>query len=124
VYMKRSLAVPQLAVFDTPDPDSSCSQRFITTQPTQALVMLNSAFLNDQSRVFAESVAKDAGPEPAARVTLALRRAVQRPPAAGEVARGVRFLAEVQDKDKLPPAEALRRFCLVMLNLNEAVFVD
>jgi mono/diheme cytochrome c family protein len=124
VFVKRSLAVPQLAVFDTPDPDSPCPARFTTTQPTQALVMINSAFINDQARLYAESVAKEAGAEPAAQVTLALRRAVQRPPTATEIERGVRFLAEVQAKDKVNAAEALRRYCLVMLNLNEAVFID
>jgi len=123
VYIKRSLGVPQLVVFDAPDPDSQCPVRFSTTQPTQALVMLNSRFLNEQARVFAEGVAQEAG-EPKAQVALALRRAAQRTPTATEIDRGVKFLSEVQKLDGVPANEALRRFCLVMLNLNEVVYVD
>ena len=53
IHTKRSLAVPFLNAFDAADPDSSCPVRFTTTQPTQALAMLNSDFLNDQAKVFA-----------------------------------------------------------------------
>ena len=36
VYIKRSLALPLLASFDSPEPDSPCPVRFSTTQPSQA----------------------------------------------------------------------------------------
>jgi hypothetical protein len=124
VFMKRSLALPMLAVYDAPDPDAPCPVRFTTTQPTQALAMLNSEFLNQQAKVFAESVLKEAGEDPASRVRLVLRRVTQRSPTPAEIDRGVRFLAAVQAEDKLPAAEALRRFCLLALNLNEFVSVD
>jgi mono/diheme cytochrome c family protein len=124
VFVKRSLAVPMLAVFDAPDPDAPCPVRFTTTQPTQALGMLNSTFMNEQAKVFAESVAKQAGDDPAAQVRLVLRRVTQRPATAAEVERGVRFMARMRDSKKLPAAEALRRFCLLALNLNEFVYLD
>ncbi|HEY1379650.1 MAG TPA: PSD1 and planctomycete cytochrome C domain-containing protein [Gemmataceae bacterium] len=124
VFVKRSLAVPLLAAFDAPDPDAPCPVRFTTTQPTQALGMLNSEFVNQQAKVFAESVAKEAGDDPAVRVRLALRRVTQRTPTRTEVDRGVRFIGALQGEDKLPADEALRRFCLLALNLNEFVFVD
>jgi hypothetical protein len=122
VFVKRSLAVPLLAVFDAPDPDSPCPVRFTTTQPTQALGMLNSDFMNQQAKVFAESV-KSAGDD-AARVRLVLRRVTQRAPTEAEVQRGVKFIAALQADDKLSADEALRRFCLLALNLNEFVYVD
>jgi mono/diheme cytochrome c family protein len=124
VFVKRSLAVPTLAVFDAPDPDAPCPVRFTTTQPTQALGMLNSSFINDQANLFAESVVKVAGDNPAAAVRLALRRVTQRTPTPAEVDRGVRFIAEMREHDKLSALEAQRRFCLLALNLNEFVFVD
>ncbi len=124
VFVKRSLTVPLLAVFDVPDPDAPCPVRFTTTQPTQALGMLNSAFLNEQAGVFAASLRQEAGEDVAAQVRLALRRVTQRAPTAAEVERGVRFIAALRDEDKLAPAEALRRFCLLALNLNEFVYID
>jgi hypothetical protein len=124
IYSKRSLPVPFLAVFDAADPDGSCPARFVTTQPTQALTMLNSEFLNDQARVFAADVRARAGDDPAAQVRLALWRATQREPLDKEIARGVSFLASARDKHNLSPADALRSFCLLALNLNEFMYLD
>jgi mono/diheme cytochrome c family protein len=124
VHVKRSLILPVHAAFDAADPDSSCPVRFTTTQPTQALAMLNGAFLHDQAAIFADAVLAQAGTDPAAQVRLTLRRATQRHPSAGEVERGVAFLARLRNVHRLPPAEALGRFCLLALNLNEFVYVD
>jgi Protein of unknown function (DUF1549)/Protein of unknown function (DUF1553)/Planctomycete cytochrome C len=124
VHIKRSLAVPLLAVFDSPDPDTPCPVRFNTTQPTQALGMLNGTFINGQAKVFADSVRQEAGPSDQAEVLLVLRRVLQRTPTQTEIDRGIRFLGELRDKDKLSADEALRRFCLLALNLNEFIYLD
>jgi hypothetical protein len=123
VKVKRSLAVPVLAAFDPADVDATCPVRFTTTQPAQALALLNGAFVREQARVFADDLRRLAGTD-AAQVRLALWRVFQRPPTRAEVDRGVRFLAEARQKDGLSTAEALRRFCLLVLNLNEFVYVD
>jgi hypothetical protein len=124
VFVKRSLAVPMLAVFDAPDPDAPCPVRFTTTQPTQALGMLNSEFVNRQAKVFADAVAKDAGGDAATQVRSVFRRVTQRKPTDAEVERGVKFMAALQSEEKLSADEALRRFCVLALNLNEFVTVD
>ena len=49
VHIKRSLAVPLLSAFDAADPDSPCPVRFATTQPAQALALINSTFANEES---------------------------------------------------------------------------
>jgi hypothetical protein len=123
IHVKRSLAVPILAAFDAADTDGSCPVRFSTTQPTQALAMLNSDFLNEQAARFAKDLHLKAGDEPAAQVKMALQRVLQREPSAKEVERGVTFLATMRAK-KLAAEEALRAFCLVALNLNEFVYLD
>jgi mono/diheme cytochrome c family protein len=124
VHVKRSLTLPLHAAFDAADPDATCPARFTTTVPTQALAMLNGEFLHEQARVFADDVRRRAGDDPAAQVRLTLRRVVQRDPTAREVERGVAFLARLRGAHKLPPGEALARYCLLALNLNEFVYVD
>jgi Protein of unknown function (DUF1549)/Protein of unknown function (DUF1553)/Planctomycete cytochrome C len=124
VFIKRSLAVPLLAVFDSPDPDAPCPVRFTTTQPTQALGMINSEFVNQQAKLFADAVTKEAGNDVAAKVWLILRRVTQRSPTNAEIERGVKFIATSQNEDQLSADEALRRFCLLALNLNEFVMID
>jgi hypothetical protein len=124
IHIKRSLPVPILAAFDAPDPDVTCPVRFATTQPTQALTLLNSAFLNEEAGVFADSLRREAGENAAARVTLALRRTMQRDPTDADVDRGVELMRGLQQDHRLSADEALRYFCLVALNLNEFVYLD
>ena len=52
---------PLLTAFDFPDVDSSCEERFKTTQPGQALAMINGEFLNEQASKLAARVATEAG---------------------------------------------------------------
>jgi hypothetical protein len=124
IHLKRTLSVPILASFDAADTDVSCPVRFATTQPTQALGMINSKFLNDQAKVFAAFAQKQAGGDPAAQVKLVLRRTLQREPTAKEADRGVRFLQTMRTEHHLDDAGALRCFCLLALNLNEFMYLD
>jgi mono/diheme cytochrome c family protein len=124
VHVKRSLALPILASFDSPDPDAPCPVRFTTTQPTQALGMLNSEFLNLQAAVFAKTTLAKAGSDPAAQVRFILQRVLQRTPTETEITRGVTFLAAAQNSEKASAEESLRRFCLLALNLNEFIYLE
>lgn len=123
VHVKRSLALPILSAFDAADTDGSCPVRFTTTQPTQALGMLNGQFVNEQAGVFAAHVRKKAE-APEAQVRLIVQRVTQREPTAREIERGVKFLERMAAEPGSKPEEALRRFCLLALNLNEFVYVD
>ena len=124
IHVKRSVSVPLLASFDMSDTDFACPVRFATTQPTQALGMLNSAFLNEQAQVFADFVTKQAGTDPAKQVRTALWRVLQREPTTKEILRGVAFMQTMQTKHRVTKPEALRQFCLIALNLDEFVYLD
>ena len=124
VFVKRSLAVPMIASFDGPETDYSCPVRFATTQPTQALGTLNSAFINQQSKVFADYLRKYAGEDTVADVRLALWRTLQREPTQREVDRGLRLMSNLEQKYNLSRELALVRFCTVALNLNEFLYLD
>lgn len=124
VHIKRSLAVPLLASFDAADTDFSCPVRFATTQPTQALGMLNSAFVNAQAKQFADYLYKNAGTDRTGQIRFGLWRVLQREPTAHEVARGVRFLTTATLKYGYSPQQALRLYCVILLNLNEFIYLD
>lgn len=124
VHVKRSLALPILAAFDAPDPDGPCPVRFTTTQPTQALGMINSRFLAQQARLFARLTIDNVGDKPAEQVAFVLRRVTQREPTAAEIDRGIKFLSAAESEQMVARDEALRQFCLLALNLNEFVYLE
>lgn len=124
VHIKRSLTVPLLAAFDVADSDSPCPVRFATTQPTQALSMLNSVFLNEQAAIFANKVSEQSGPEAAKFVAGVLQQTLQRTPTAPEIDRGVKLIADLQQEHRLSDADARKYYCLMALNLNEFIYLD
>jgi hypothetical protein len=128
IHVKRSLLTPILADFDLADPDSSCPVRFTTTQPTQALGMMNGDFLHAQARVFAERVRRDAGGTNADQTAAMVRRAIEvalvRKATDAEVERGVALIDELEAKDGVGPGRALELYCLMILNLNEFAYLD
>jgi mono/diheme cytochrome c family protein len=132
--VKRSLVVPLLADFDVADTDTSCPVRFVTTQPTQALGMMNGSFLHAQARVFAERVRKevrarqtqavDADSETAALVRRAVEIALVRPAEAAEISDGVALIDRLETTNGVGPSRAFELYCLMLLNLNEFAYLD
>jgi hypothetical protein len=86
VYRKRGMAFPMFEVFDMPDPNFSAGRRSISTVPTQALTLINNAFVLKQAQMFADRVKKEAGDDPVKQIQLAYRIALGRPPDGTELA--------------------------------------
>ena len=124
VHVKRSLRVPLLESFDAAETDKSCPVRFVTTLPTQALGMLNSAFLNEEAEKFARRLRQETGDDVRKQVALGLKLVTCREPSEKDVLRGVELIESLVKKDGANPDVALRYFCLVALNLNEFVYLD
>jgi hypothetical protein len=124
IFLKRSLVTPIIASFDGAETDFSCAARFSTTQPTQALGMMNSAFVNDQAKIFAEYLKKHAGAQTNKQVELALWRVMQRQPTPVEVARGVKLIDTLHQEHGMDADRSLAAFCTVALNLNEFLYLD
>lgn len=124
IHTKRSLPVPLLAAFDAADPDATCPVRFATTQPAQSLAMINSLFLHQQAAALAGSLGQDAGARGAEHVRTVLHRIFQRTPNSEEIDRGLRMIERLTERHGLDPAEAVKHFCLMALNLNEFVYLD
>jgi len=121
---KRSLVLPILQSFDVAEPDFSCPVRFNTTQPTQALGMLNSEFVNIEAQRMAENILQSVDvsdlDEQAAEV---LRRTSQREPQAEEISLGVRFIQRMRGEQGMDPQQSLAKFCLLGMNLNEFIYI-
>ncbi len=80
IHVKRSLITPILESFDLAETDRSTPARFSTVQPTQALGMLNSDFLNRQAEVLAARLREEAGDDLHKQVRLALSLVASRTP--------------------------------------------
>ena len=124
IHAKRSLPDPLLESFDMADMDLTCPVRFVTTQPTQALGMLNSDFVSEQAERLAELLKKHAGDSLEAQVRFALQRATQRPASDQDIQRGLALIESLQNDSGMNQDRARHYFCLLVLNLNEFLYLD
>jgi hypothetical protein len=124
IHIKRSLPVPILASFDAADTDFTCPVRFASTQPTQALGLINGAFANEQARRFAARARSEGGSSQEERVRFLLERVTQRRATAAEVERGMRLIEDLSTEHGQTEGQALETFALAALNLNEFLYLD
>ena len=123
IHVKRSLRVPLLEAFDSADTDFTCPVRFNTAQPSQALALLNSEFVNQEARQFAKMVfANHDSPEK--QVAEILNRILQRKPTEEDVRQGIALMDSLVDEEEVSVQKALELFCLTAFNLNEFVFLE
>lgn len=85
-FLKRSVRIPMLDAFDFPTTDRPVDRRVSTTVAPQALTLLNSEFLQEQSISLADRLQREAGDDPEAQVRLAYRLALARESTDEEVA--------------------------------------
>src|SRR5690606_39118111 len=112
-----------LADFDQAATDTSCAVRFTTTVPTQALSMLNSAFVNRQAESFAARM-REQHDDLRGRIAAGLTLALHRPARSDELNHLVAFYDTLRDDAGLTPDRALDRVALLILNLNEFIYLD
>jgi len=120
IYLKRTLMVPFFEAFDYTNTAESVGTRPITTVAPQALLLLNSEFANEQAAALAERVRRDAGSDPTKEIDRLFRLALGRSPTAKESTIAARLVG----RPGAQGADRLRSLCLVVLNLNEFVYVD
>lgn len=111
---KRTVRLPMLANFDQPDTMSSCAFRPVSTHALQALTMINSDFMAEQSAAFAKRVETEAGAAPAARVSRAYSLALGRAPRVAERTMAADFFAK---------GGTLQEFCLALMNRHEFIYI-
>lgn len=124
IHVKRSLQVPLLTAFDFPDSDISCEARFLTTQPGQALTMLNSDWMQEQADHLLARVQREVGPELPAQAQRCLELTQCRTADQADVDELLDLVERLRKKHKLSDDEARHAMCLVALNLNEFLYID
>ena len=113
VYRKRGLAFPMFQVFDLPEQNITSAARYVSTVPTQALTLLNDAFVLRHAQLFADRVKKEAGDDPVREIDLAYRIALTRPPSPTELAVALDAIKQ----------QSLVDLTHVLLNVNEFVYI-
>jgi len=131
VQVRRSLPLGMLETFDGPTLTPNCDIRHTSTVALQALMLMNSRFVHEQAKFFAERVRKDAGAEPGAQVALAWKLAYAVEPTAREVEQSIGFLANqaalartTKSAPGDPQVVALTQFCQALLSSNRFLYVD
>jgi hypothetical protein len=136
VFVKRSVQLPVLEVFDCPDTTTPQPARSQTVIATQALALLNNPFTRLMAERFADRVVQEAGEGRDDRLGQAYHLALSRPPSPEETRMGRWFLAEQvrfhllrgdghQAKtDAEAERAALADFCHVLFNLNEFLYLE
>jgi len=105
VWWQRTFLHPSLLAFDAPSREEACTDRPRSNIPQQALVLLNDPTYVEAARAFAVRTLAEAGDDDR-RLTWAWRRALQRAPAAAELATLRQVLAERRKTYQADPAAA------------------
>ncbi|MEE3372981.1 MAG: PSD1 and planctomycete cytochrome C domain-containing protein [Planctomycetota bacterium] len=132
IYVKRTLTVPLMDSFDQPNPDKPDPGRATTTIAPQALILLNSRFTDIQSTRMAGRLRRDAGADRRHQIEHAYRLTLGRNPTAAEQEISQAFLdrqrqgfRSLSGESELTAGKvALARFCRLLMNLNEFVYID
>ncbi|MBL8204014.1 MAG: DUF1553 domain-containing protein, partial [Blastocatellia bacterium] len=139
---KRNVKLPMLVAFDTPDLMSVCGARNVSVHSLQALTMMNSDFMQEQSKALAARLFREAASE-RQRIRRLYELTLGRAPRADEYKTTQAFLQEhltilrerkvqggillvVPDLPKTIDeitAAAWVDLCLATLNLNEFVYL-
>jgi hypothetical protein len=132
VFVKRNNRPPLLENFDSPSTLASCGERSTSTHAGQALSMMNSAFLQEQSLILARRL--DDSQDRAEAIREIYQLALSRPPTRQELRLGGQYLAEqerliAEEHRQYVPGEdhallALAEYCQVILNLDEFLYIE
>jgi mono/diheme cytochrome c family protein len=121
-----------LEVFDFPEVVINCTRRVNSTTPLQSLALINSKFMLEQGRYFAERVAASVGKQAPAekKVAVTFMLAFGRAPTRSEAKACrdyLRVQAEVYLRSKSSPEQAAQRalagLCSVLLASNEFLYI-
>jgi hypothetical protein len=91
-FIDRALVPNDFRVFDFPNPEIHSAQRYLTTTPQQAMMMMNSPFVIEQAKTLIARAEIAAEKNPRRKIQQLYRLVHGRRPAAEEIALALRYL--------------------------------
>ena len=126
----RSAIFDYLTAFDFGDPSAMSGQRDRTTVAPQALFLMNSKLVAQESESLARTLLAQPGDD-SGRITAAFERFYSRPPAESETASSLEFIAAYEKSlsDRSTASDQLRSmawkaFCRALMSTNEFLYVN
>ena len=126
----RNALYDMFQVFDVGDPSAAMPHRAATTVAPQALYVMNSPIVIEQTRAFAENLLKLPGTD-TDRLTAAYRKALDRAPSQQEIIRATGYLtnyaarlAPVEPDAAKRKLKAMQSFCQILFASNEFLYLD
>jgi uncharacterized protein DUF1553 len=113
-FKPRSQQDGTFGAFDCPDAGQAAAKRTASTTPLQALNLMNSPFVVEQSRFFAERIQREAGDDPQAQAHRAFVLSFGRAPTDDERPTAVALIKE----------HGLAALCRALFNANEFIYVN
>lgn len=129
VAVRRNFMSPMKLAFDAPVPLSTTGRRNRSNVPAQALIMMNSPFVNQQAKVWAERLTKKKQTIQA-RVETIYLEGLGRPPLESEIDKAIEFLTslandlEIKEADASGSVELWQEYCHIVFNLKEFIFLN
>jgi hypothetical protein len=117
-FQRRSVMNPMIEVFDGANMSEVCSRRSTTVVPTQAFALMNSEFINNAAKRFADRVTEFAGQDRKKEIDQAFQFALGRLPSDAERDKADKLLGET------PSRETIARLGVVLFNLNEFIYLE
>jgi hypothetical protein len=123
IKVKRSLLLPMLVAFDLADSDLTCPSRFATTQPSQALALLNGRWAHEMAEHFAARLREFAPDQLEQQVRRALVLTTAQTPTDEEVREDLDFLHSLAESLNGDRDRALQLYALLLWNTNAFLYV-
>lgn len=122
IYTKRQLLMPMMELFDAPTTTDSCSLRLVSVVPTQALLLMNDEFVEDQAGYLAARAVAEAGDDLPRIVARMFERTVSRVPETDRLREAVAFVTLRESQSNR--TAALTDLAHVLFNSSEFLYVE
>jgi hypothetical protein len=123
-FIDRQNLPAMFRTFDFASPDTHSPQRYNTTVPQQALYLMNSPFVLQQSDALIGRSEVGAAGEPQRRIALLYELVYAREPSTAEIKLGLEFIKRDSAAGKSPRAACWKEYAQVLIMANEFAFID